>query len=97
MVADGTPAARENSSTTESWVALCAQAAVEQDPKRLLELVKQINRLLGARRQRLSNEVDSNPETPRQPKDGHLDGKARDPQMNRTTENTVWKILVSGR
>ena len=46
-------------------MALCAQAAVEQDPKRLLELVKQINRLLGARRQRLSNEVDNQPEPPR--------------------------------
>jgi hypothetical protein len=46
--------------TAESWVALCAQAAVEQDPKRLLELVKEINRLLDARRQRLFNEGERN-------------------------------------
>jgi hypothetical protein len=39
--------------TAESWVALCAQAVVEQDPKRLLELVKEINGLLDARKQRL--------------------------------------------
>lgn len=43
-------------SNTESWVALCAQAAVEQDPKKLLELVSEINRLLDARRKRLANE-----------------------------------------
>jgi hypothetical protein len=30
----------------ERWRQLCAQAAVEQDPKKLLELVKEINRLL---------------------------------------------------
>jgi hypothetical protein len=79
-VADGSPAAHEISSGAESWVALCAQAAVEQDPKRLLELVKEINRLLGARRQRLSNEVDNKPEAPREPEDGNLHGKAREPK-----------------
>lgn len=31
----------------ERWRELCAQAAVEQDPKRLLELVTEITRLLG--------------------------------------------------
>ena len=31
----------------ERWRKLCAQAAVEQDPKRLLELVTEITRLLG--------------------------------------------------
>jgi hypothetical protein len=30
----------------ERWFELCAQAAVEQDPKRLLELVSEICRLL---------------------------------------------------
>ena len=30
----------------ERWRQLCAQAAVEQDPKKLMELVKEINRLL---------------------------------------------------
>ncbi len=41
---------------TETWIALCAQAAVEQDPKRLLDLVSKINLLLGARKKRLSRE-----------------------------------------
>jgi hypothetical protein len=41
-------------SGAEGWVALCAQAAVEQDPKKLLELVSEINRLLDARRKRLA-------------------------------------------
>ena len=30
----------------EKWKELCAQAAVEQDPNRLLELVQEINRIL---------------------------------------------------
>jgi hypothetical protein len=29
----------------ETWKELCAQAAVEQDPQRLLELVQQINEI----------------------------------------------------
>jgi hypothetical protein len=41
----------------ETWIALCAQAAIEQDPKRLLDLVSEINRLLDVRRQRLANET----------------------------------------
>ena len=31
----------------EKWKELCAQAAVEHDPQRLLELVQEINRILG--------------------------------------------------
>ena len=57
----------QKSPSTESWVELCAQAAVEQDPKRLLELVKQINRLLDARRRRLYSEGDRKPEGLKQP------------------------------
>jgi hypothetical protein len=64
--------------TAESWVALCAQAAVEQDPKRLLELVKEINRLLDARRQRLWNEGGRNSKPKDQLKDGDGDGRAHD-------------------
>jgi hypothetical protein len=30
----------------ERWRQLCAQAAVEQDPQKLMELVKEISRLL---------------------------------------------------
>jgi hypothetical protein len=64
--------------TVESWVALCAQAAVEQDPKRLLELVKEINRLLDARRQRLFNEGDRHSRPQDQLKNGKSDGRAHD-------------------
>ena len=38
---------------TERWFQLCAQAAVEQDPKKLLELVQEINDLLEAKERRL--------------------------------------------
>ena len=31
---------------TEKWKELCAKAAVEKDPQRLLELVREINRIL---------------------------------------------------
>ena len=62
----------------ESWVALCAQAAVEQDPKRLLELVKEINRLLNARRQRLFNEGDGHSKLKDHPEDENGDGRAYD-------------------
>ncbi|MGA8764832.1 MAG: hypothetical protein WB562_18330 [Candidatus Sulfotelmatobacter sp.] len=37
----------------EHWEELCAQAAVEQDGKKLLELVKQINDMLEAKERRL--------------------------------------------
>ena len=33
----------------EKWKELCAQAAVEKDPKHLLELVEEINRILEGR------------------------------------------------
>lgn len=39
----------------ERWKQLCAQAAVEQDPKKLLELVKEINRLLDQKQRRLES------------------------------------------
>jgi hypothetical protein len=37
----------------ERWMELCQQAAVEQDPKKLMELVTEINRLLMEKEQRL--------------------------------------------
>lgn len=37
----------------ERWLELCQQAAVEQDPKKLMELVEEINRLLAEKEQRL--------------------------------------------
>jgi hypothetical protein len=37
----------------ERWQELCAQAAVEQDPQKLLKLAKEINDLLEAKERRL--------------------------------------------
>jgi hypothetical protein len=49
---------REEVPSVEGWVALCARAAVEEDPKKLLNLVIEINRLLDARRKRLLDVAD---------------------------------------
>ena len=38
---------------TERWYQLCQQAAVEQDPIKMLVLVKEINELLQAKEDRL--------------------------------------------
>ncbi len=38
---------------TERWMELCKQAAVEQDPQKLMALVKEINDLLEAKERRL--------------------------------------------
>jgi hypothetical protein len=51
-----TPSSDGHPRRAETWISLCAQAAVEQDPKRLLDLVSEINRLLDARRKRLAQE-----------------------------------------
>jgi hypothetical protein len=51
-------AAKDTNHNAENWVELCARAAMEQDPKKLLELVSEINRLLEVRKNRLSKEVD---------------------------------------
>jgi hypothetical protein len=40
--------------TLELWQSLCQQAAEEQDPTRLIELVAEINRLLSEKEQRLN-------------------------------------------
>jgi hypothetical protein len=40
----------------QQWRVLCEQAAVEQDPQRLLELAEQINRLLDEKEQRLKQQ-----------------------------------------
>jgi hypothetical protein len=37
----------------ERWFQLCEQAVIEEDPKKLFELVQEINRLLEERRERL--------------------------------------------
>jgi hypothetical protein len=38
---------------TERWFELCRQAAVEQDPEKLLALIREINDLLEAKEMRL--------------------------------------------
>ncbi len=42
-------------------MALCERAAVEQDPKKLLELVSEINRLFEAREKRLTGHTTPKP------------------------------------
>jgi hypothetical protein len=37
----------------ERWMQLCAQATVEQDPQKLIELVQEINALLEEKERRL--------------------------------------------
>jgi hypothetical protein len=39
----------------QRWKELCAQAAIEQDPKKLVELTKEIDRLLAEKQSRLDN------------------------------------------
>ena len=41
---------REN---LQKWMELCEQAATEQDPEKLMELISEINRLLEAKERRL--------------------------------------------
>lgn len=43
----------------ERWRQLCAQAAEEQDPQKLMELVKEISRLLEEKQQRPHIDRDS--------------------------------------
>ena len=40
----------------ERWLQLCAQAAEEQDPDRLIELVREINDLLVQKEMRLKHQ-----------------------------------------
>ncbi len=63
IVAELRVALDEKLQTGETWMALCERAAVEQDPKRLLELVREINRLFDAREKRLAvNNDEKSPE-----------------------------------
>ena len=43
----------------ERWRELCEQAAAEQDPKKMLELIKEINRLLEAKQVRLNDTIET--------------------------------------
>jgi hypothetical protein len=40
--------------TNELWVQLCERASIEQNPDKLLELIREINRLLEEKQSRLS-------------------------------------------
>jgi hypothetical protein len=42
--------------TGERWRKLCEQAAVEQDPRKLMELIREIDRLLEEKENRLGRE-----------------------------------------
>jgi hypothetical protein len=50
----------------QRWRELCAQAAVEQDPEKLMQLVTEITRLLGEEQERAKARKQ---ETPARPKD----------------------------
>ena len=45
----------------ERWRTLCEQAATEQDPQKLVELIQEINRLLAEKGERLRKLNDSAP------------------------------------
>jgi hypothetical protein len=45
----------------ERWQELCEQAANEQDPAKMLELVAEINRLLEEKQRRLDSKVTTSP------------------------------------
>jgi hypothetical protein len=57
ILAELRAALHEKVHSGETWMALCERAAVEQDPKKLLELVSEINRLCDARKKRLSGKL----------------------------------------
>ena len=41
----------------EIWMHLCEQAAIEQDPDKLMDLIKQINQLLEEKENRLKGNL----------------------------------------
>ena len=42
--------------TKERWQRLCEQAAIEEDPERLMSLIREINELLETKEQRLQQQ-----------------------------------------
>jgi hypothetical protein len=50
-----------NGKENERWMALCAQAATEQDPTKLMTLIVEINRLLEAKERRVRGASDDTP------------------------------------
>ena len=55
--------ARLKGEKLELWQQLCAQAAVEQDPETLMKLVREIDRLLGQKLERLKRPANDGNET----------------------------------
>lgn len=53
----------------EIWMHLCEQAAVEQDPGKLMELIKQINQLLEEKERRLKGNAQQNERSGQNPAD----------------------------
>ena len=43
--------------TRERWQLLCEQAAVEQDPQRLMALIREIDQLLREKQERLNQQA----------------------------------------
>jgi hypothetical protein len=53
----GKEAAMQQDNDKEKWMELCAQAANEQDPEKLMALIGQIAALLEAKQQRLKEKA----------------------------------------
>ena len=51
----------------QRWRELCAQAAVEQDPEKLMQLVTEITRLLGEQQERAKARKQQPPAKPEDP------------------------------
>lgn len=49
----------------ERWQELCEQAANEQDPTKMLEIIEEINRLLAVKYDRLNHKDGAPPKTPK--------------------------------
>jgi len=60
-ISDLKVALREKIQHEQQWMALCERAAVEKNPKKLLELVSEINRLFHARKEHLAKTPDGAP------------------------------------
>ncbi len=54
--------------TEERWRELCAQAAVEQDSQKLMDLVLEITRLLDEKNDRPKSKTEEATDKPRDPK-----------------------------
>ena len=67
----------------EKWMELCALAAKEQDPAKLLALTKEINRLLSKKEQRIKGNISPTTSDPSLPPLGFSQRHASFVQRNR--------------